>query len=55
MLPAPLAHEFKVSDDAQRYYKNGKSFLYRVIPSFWVASLVNPILVAIVKGILGVA
>jgi TRAP transporter TAXI family solute receptor len=52
-FPAPLAHEYKVSDDALRYYKSGKSFLSRVIPSpFWVAGLVNPILVALVPAIL---
>jgi len=45
-FPAPLEHQFKISDDAQRYYKSGKSFLYRTISSFWLASLVNRILVA---------
>lgn len=47
-FPAPLEHEFPVSEDAQRYYKSGKSFLYRMIDSFWVASLLNRILVAVV-------
>jgi len=51
-FPAPLAHEFKISDDAARYYKTGKSFLYRVIPSFWIASMINPILVAFVPALL---
>ena len=46
-FPAPLEHDFKISDDATRYYKSGKSFLYRSIPSFWVASLVNRTLVVI--------
>ncbi|MEO6995997.1 MAG: TAXI family TRAP transporter solute-binding subunit [Lacunisphaera sp.] len=47
-FPAPLEHEFKISEDAQRYYKSGRSFLYRMIPSFWIANLINRILVAIV-------
>jgi TRAP-type uncharacterized transport system substrate-binding protein len=46
-FPAPLEHEFRISDDASRYYKSGKSFLYRVLP-FWLASLVNRILVVFV-------
>jgi TRAP transporter TAXI family solute receptor len=45
-FPAPLEHQFKISDDALRYYKSGKGFLYRTIGSFWLASLVNRILVA---------
>ena len=47
-FPAPLEHDFRISDDAARYYKSGKTFLYRSIPSFWVASLVNRTLVVIV-------
>ena len=47
-FPAPLEHEFQLSDDAQRYYKSGRSWLYRSIGSFWVASLLNRILVAVV-------
>jgi hypothetical protein len=46
-FPAPLEHDFPLSAEAGRYYKSGKSFLYRSLP-FWLASLVNPILVAIV-------
>src|SRR5581483_7251615 len=46
-FPAPLEHEFPVSDDAQRYYKSGKGLLYRYMP-FWVASLVDRIIVIIV-------
>jgi TRAP-type uncharacterized transport system substrate-binding protein len=46
-FPAPLEHEFRISDDAQRYYKSGKSFLYRNLP-FWLATLVNRMLVVIV-------
>lgn len=51
-FPAPLEHEIPVSDDAQRFFKSGKSFLYRAIPSFWIANLVNRLLVAIVPLIL---
>jgi hypothetical protein len=51
-FPAPLEHEFKISEDAQRYYKSGRSFLYRIIPSFWIANLLNRVLVAIVPLVL---
>jgi hypothetical protein len=37
-FPNPVAHEYQVSEDAQRYYKTGKSFLYRTLP-FWLASI----------------
>ena len=47
-FPAPLEHEFPLSEDAQRYYKSGKGLLYRAIGSFWVASLINRLLVAVV-------
>lgn len=50
-FPAPLEHEFKISPEASRYYKSGKSFLYRLLP-FWLASLVNQILVAFVPMVL---
>jgi TRAP-type uncharacterized transport system substrate-binding protein len=46
-FPAPLAHDFPVSDDAARYYKSGKSFLYRSLP-FWIASLADRLLVVLV-------
>lgn len=46
-FPAPLAHDFPISDDAARYYKSGKSFLYRTLP-FWVASLADRLLVVLV-------
>ena len=49
-FPAPLEHEFRISSDATRFYKSGKSFLYRSLP-FWLASLVNRILVAFVPMI----
>ncbi|MDE1012010.1 MAG: ABC transporter substrate-binding protein [Paraburkholderia fungorum] len=37
-FPSPVAHEYQISEDAQRYYKTGKSFLYRPLP-FWLASI----------------
>jgi TRAP-type uncharacterized transport system substrate-binding protein len=49
-FPAPLEQGFPISAEASRYYKSGKTFLYRSLP-FWLASLVNPILVAIVPVI----
>ena len=50
-FPAPLEHEYRISSDAQRFYKSGKSFLYRYLP-FSMASLLNRILVVIVPLIL---
>jgi len=56
-FPSPVMHDFPISDDAARYYKSGKSFLYRVLP-FWLASLVDrlivlvvPIVVVLVPGV----
>ncbi len=49
-FPAPLEHDFPISEEASRYYKSGKSFLYRHLP-FWIASLVNRVLVVIVPAI----
>jgi hypothetical protein len=46
-FPTPLEHEFHISADASRYYKSGKSFLYRYLP-FRLASLMNRILVVAV-------
>jgi TRAP-type uncharacterized transport system substrate-binding protein len=46
-FPAPLAYNFRISPDAARFYKSGKKILYRSLP-FWLASLVNRILVSFV-------
>jgi hypothetical protein len=46
-FPAPLEHEYHVSDDASRYYKSGKSFAYKHLP-FWLASLVDRIVILLV-------
>ena len=46
-FPAPLEHEFAISEDATRFYTSGKSFLYRYLP-YWLASL--PIRIVTVFG-----
>jgi len=46
-FPVPLAHEFRLSPDAARYYASGKSFLYRTFP-FWLASLIARALAVLV-------
>ncbi len=51
-FPAPLAREFPLSDDAVRYYKSGQSLTYKLVDSFWVANLINRLLVAVVPFIL---
>jgi hypothetical protein len=43
-FPSTITREYRISEDATRYYKSGKSFLYRVLP-FWVASITDRILV----------
>jgi len=47
-FPAPIEHDFTISDDARRYYKSGKNFTHRLIGSFWLASFINRTLVAFV-------
>ncbi len=44
--PAPLARDFRISPDAERYYKSGEQFLYKRLP-FWLASLIDRLLVLI--------
>ncbi|SPB18036.1 C4-dicarboxylate ABC transporter substrate-binding protein [Caballeronia novacaledonica] len=46
-FPAPVAHDFPLSPDAARYYKSGKSFVYRTMP-FWLASLADRLIVLVV-------
>lgn len=46
-FPAPTEHEFRMSEDAVRYYKSGKGFFYRHLP-FWLATLVDRVIVIIV-------
>jgi hypothetical protein len=45
-FPAPLARDFPISRDAERYYKSGEQFLYKRLP-FWLASLVDRLLVIV--------
>ena len=49
-FPAPLEHEYRISDDARRYYSSGKGFFYRSLP-FWLASLMDRLLVVVVPVI----
>ena len=43
-FPSPRENEYRISPDAVRYYKSGKSFLYRYMP-FQLASLLNRMVV----------
>ena len=45
--PAPLARDFPISSDAERYYKSGAQFLYKKLP-FWLANLIDRLVVVIV-------
>ncbi|MGO9137174.1 MAG: TAXI family TRAP transporter solute-binding subunit [Syntrophales bacterium] len=49
-FPAPIEQEIRISSDANRFYKSGKSFFYRYLP-FWLASLVSRIVVVLVPMI----
>jgi TRAP transporter TAXI family solute receptor len=56
-FPAPLAHEYPISDDASRFYKSGKRLSYKFLP-FWLATLVDravvvlvPIIVVLIPGL----
>jgi TRAP transporter TAXI family solute receptor len=56
-FPAPLEHEFRISEDARRFYSSGKGFFYRNLP-FWLATLVDrtlvfllPVVVLLIPGI----
>ncbi len=44
-FPKAVENKITLSEDADRFYKSGKSFLYRYLP-FWLASLVNRMLVS---------
>ena len=46
-FPTPLEHAIHISDDANRFYKSGKSLLYRYLP-FWLASLVSRFIVVFI-------
>jgi TRAP-type uncharacterized transport system substrate-binding protein len=47
-FPALTERDIPLSDEAVRYFKSGKGFLHRVVGSFWVASLLNRLLVVVV-------
>ncbi len=56
-FPAPLEHEFRISPDAIRFYKSGKSFFYRYLP-YRLASMANrtmavvvPLVVVLLPGL----
>jgi len=56
-FPAPLEHEFRISEEAKRFYSSGKGFFYRFLP-FWLASLADrtlvffvPIVVLLIPGL----
>lgn len=51
-FPSLVERDFPLSEDALRYKKSGKGFVYRVVGSFWVASLINRVLVAVVPLVL---
>jgi ABC-type amino acid transport substrate-binding protein len=46
-FPAPIQHDFPISDDAARYYKSGKRFFYSILP-FALASLVSRVVVVFI-------
>ena len=50
-FPAPIKQQFLISKAATRFYKSGKGLLYGSLP-FWLATLVNQILVAFVPAVL---
>jgi len=50
-FPSLQEHEYHISDNARRYYNSGKSFFYRTLP-FWLASLMDRLLVVVVPVII---
>jgi hypothetical protein len=50
-FPALTARDYPISQEALRYQKSGKGFLYRSLP-FWLASVVNRILLVFVPLVL---
>ena len=50
-FPAALERDFPISADAARYYKTGKSYLYRRLP-FWLAGLVTGVVVVFLPMII---
>ena len=50
-FPALVARDYPISQEALRYQKSGKGFLYRQLP-FWLASVVNRVLLVFVPLVL---
>jgi TRAP transporter TAXI family solute receptor len=50
-FPSLQEHEYRISNDASRYYSSGKSFFYRFLP-FWLASLMDRLLVVVIPVII---
>lgn len=50
-FPAPLEHDFRLSSDAVRFYKTGKTLFYRYLP-FWLATLISRIVVVFVPMVI---
>jgi hypothetical protein len=48
-FPSPMARGFRISDDALRYYRSGKGFLYRYLP-FWLATVADRLLVLLLPA-----
>jgi TRAP transporter TAXI family solute receptor len=46
-FPTPVATDWPLADEAQRYFKSGRPFLQRYLP-FWLANLVERMLVLLV-------
>lgn len=51
-FPAPIGHEYAISADALRFYKSGKGITYNLVDSFWLANLINRLLLVIVPLLL---
>jgi TRAP-type uncharacterized transport system substrate-binding protein len=45
-FPSLEEHDFKISEEAQRYHTRGKTFLYQWFP-FWLAAILNLVVVAV--------
>lgn len=50
-FPAPIEHSIRMSEDANVYYKSGKSYLYRLLP-FWLASLLSRFFVVLLPTLI---
>ncbi len=46
-FPSPVATDFPLADEADRYFKNGRPFLQRYLP-FWMANFVQRMLLMLV-------